>query len=171
MICQEIFATGLRNPFRIAFDPNDTSDPQRFYITDVGQSSWEEIDDGQSDADYGWNVREGPCPTGTTTGCAPDSRFLEPVFAYDRSGGCVTITGGAFVPNDAGWPPEFNGRYLFADFGCGKIFTLLNENAGESALIFATGTAATSLRFGPDHALYYTTFDGGGEVHRIVFTP
>ena len=49
--CQETFAWGLRNPFRIAFDPNTTA--TRFFINDVGQSLWEEIDEGQAGADYG----------------------------------------------------------------------------------------------------------------------
>ncbi|MBA2490711.1 MAG: PQQ-dependent sugar dehydrogenase [Gammaproteobacteria bacterium] len=60
--CQETFATGLRNPFRMAFDPNAAS--TRFFINDVGQITWEEINLGQAGADYGWNLREGPCPTG-----------------------------------------------------------------------------------------------------------
>ncbi|HZX55376.1 MAG TPA: PQQ-dependent sugar dehydrogenase, partial [Ilumatobacteraceae bacterium] len=59
--CQETFARGLRNPFRIAFDPNATN--TRFYINDVGQNTWEEIDQGTAAADYGWNVREGHCAT------------------------------------------------------------------------------------------------------------
>ena len=67
--CQETFAWGLRNPFRFAFDPNTTA--TRFFINDVGQAEWEEIDLGQAGADYGWNVREGPCVNGSVTNCGP----------------------------------------------------------------------------------------------------
>ncbi len=181
-VCQEIFATGLRNPFRIAFDPNDDSGAQRFFINDVGTGAWEEIDEGQAGADYGWNIREGPCQVGSVTNCAPDNRFEQPVFAYrlvnqiDPFVGCRTITGGAFVPDDAGWPEELDGDYLFADFRCGRIFILTDEAPGEPTEVFASGlplfAGPTLLAFGPapEFALYYATFDGGGQVRKIVFS-
>jgi glucose/arabinose dehydrogenase len=170
-ICQEIFATGLRNPFRFAFDPNDATGAQRFYINDVGEVTWEEVDQGKAGADYGWNVREGPCPTGKTTGCSPDRRFTDPIFAYSRQddppfNDCRTITGGAFVPDGAGWG-AFEGDYLFADFGCTRLFALRGSGANASASQFGAGTAAVHLAFGPDGDLYYTTFDGGGQVRKI----
>lgn len=167
-ICQEIFATGLRNPFRMAFDPNDGSAQQRFFINDVGQTTWEEIDVGRAGADYGWPIREGPCPIGTTTDCTPDSRFVDPIFAYDRTDGCTVITGGAVVPQSAHWPSAYANTYLFADLGCGTIFALRNETPGQEPEQFGTGTGAIDLQFGPDGALYYTTYEGGGQVRRIV---
>jgi glucose/arabinose dehydrogenase len=57
--CQEIFAAGLRNPWRITFDPNATG--TRFFINDVGESTWEAIDEGKAGANYGWNARELLC--------------------------------------------------------------------------------------------------------------
>src|SRR5262245_3459366 len=81
--CQETFATGLRNPFRLAFDPNAAE--TRFFINDVGQGAWEEIDEGRPGADYGWNVREGPCANNSTTNCGPQPAGLtNPVFAYQH---------------------------------------------------------------------------------------
>src|SRR5262245_16745573 len=65
--CREIIAYGLRNPFRFTFRPGTNE----FRINDVGQDTWEEVDDGQVGADYGWNVREGHCATGSTTDCGP----------------------------------------------------------------------------------------------------
>jgi glucose/arabinose dehydrogenase len=170
-ICQEIFATGLRNPFRVAFDTNDTDGAQRFYINDVGGGAWEEIDSGASEADYGWNKREGPCPTGTTMNCQP-SEFVDPIFAYEHRDGCRTITGGAFVPDVQAWG-DYQGVYFYADFGCGRIFALRNETPGQIPEEFASGTGATHLAFGPDGALYYATFAGedgvaGGQVRKIV---
>ncbi len=171
-ICQEIFATGLRNPFRIAFDANDTDSEQRFYINDVGGGAWEEINAGASEADYGWNKREGPCVTGSTSNCPQPSGFVEPVFAYEHENGCRTITGGAFVPDVQSWS-GYDGVYLYADFGCGRIFALRNETPGQDPEVFASGTGATHLAFGPDGALYYATFAGedgvaGGQVRKIV---
>ena len=81
-VCEEIYAYGLRNPFRTAFDPNSAT--TRFRINDVGQSTWEEVDDGLAGANYGWPVREGPCAIGQTAGCAPDPNFTEPLTAYPR---------------------------------------------------------------------------------------
>ena len=173
--CQEIFAFGLRNPFRMAFDPNAAS--TRFYINDVGQSTWEEIDLGTSGADYGWNIREGHCATGSTINCGPPpAGMTNPIFDYGRSDGCGTITGGAFVPTGV-WPATYQGKYLFADYLCGKIFRLDPDGAGGFTRVdFVTAlgnNSATDLLFGPygrTQALYYTTYAGGGQVRRIVNT-
>jgi len=169
-VCQEIFATGLRNPFRIAFDPNASGSAPRFFINDVGANSWEEIDEAKAGADYGWNRREGPCQVGVTStkACTSSDKFVNPVFAYSHGMGCHSITGGAFVPNHGGWPAAYDGVYLYADYICGRLFVLRDERPFQSQEVFATGLSAIHLAFGPDHALYYTTFGGGGEVHRIA---
>lgn len=174
--CQETFASGLRNPFRMAFDPNAAG--TRFFINDVGQQTWEEIDEGQAGADYGWNVREGHCANGSTANCGPPpSGMTNPIFDYGRSDGCGTITGGAFVPNGV-WPAAYQGKYLFADYVCGRIFRLdPNGSGGYTRVDFATGLgggSAVHLAFGPwnnnTQALYYTTYERGGEVRRIAQT-
>jgi glucose/arabinose dehydrogenase len=177
--CQETFASGLRNPFRIAFDPNSVG--TRFFINDVGQAKWEEIDEGIPGADYGWNVREGPCANDSTTNCGPPPAGLtNPVFSYQHINDCsasgvtgFSITGGAFVPNGV-WPPQFDGAYLFGEFVCGKIFQLSpNGSGGFTASEFATGLgsgSAVTMIFGPHQgaqALYFTTFANGGQVRRI----
>lgn len=172
--CREIFAFGLRNPFRFAFKPG-TSD---FHINDVGQSTWEEIDQGAAGADYGWNVREGHCANGSTTNCgAPPAGMTNPIFDYSHAGGCASVTGGAFVPNGL-WPSTFAGAYLYADYVCGKIVRL-NQDAGSNwvATDFVTGlggSSAVSLGFGPSavgQSLYFTTYAGGGQLRRIDHTP
>jgi len=178
--CQETFASGLRNPFRIAFDPNASG--TRFFINDVGQGTWEEISEGRSGADYGWNIREGPCATGSTTNCGPQPPGLtNPIFAYPHTNDCSasgvagnTISGGAFVPIGV-WRTQFDGAYLFGDFICGKIFQLTpNGSGGFTPSEFSTrpeiGNIVTMI-FGPHQntqALYYTTFAGGGQVRRIT---
>jgi glucose/arabinose dehydrogenase len=179
--CQETFASGLRNPFRLAFDPNAPG--TRFFINDVGQGAWEEIDEGIAGADYGWNIREGPCVNNSTTDCgSPPAGLTNPVFSYRHTSDCAapgvagnSITGGAFIPNGV-WPAQFNGGYLFGEFICGKIFLLTpNGSGGFTASEFVTGLGAGSavhMTFGPfqsAQALYYTTFAGGGQVRRISF--
>ena len=168
--CGEIFATGLRNPYRIAFDPDDTSGPQRLFINDVGGGAWEEIDDAVAGADYGWNLREGPCKVSSTSNCAPDSRFVDPVHAYKHTGGCSVITGGAFVPDSSNWPTARKSEYLYADLGCNSIFAINEETPGTPRTTFGTNEGASHLAFGPDGALYYTAL-GDGQVRRIVYTP
>jgi PKD repeat protein len=174
--CQEIFAYGLRNPYRFAFDPNAAG--TRFFINDVGQGTWEEISEGQAGADYGWNVREGPCPNGQN--CDPASNlpsaYADPLHWYGRSVG-ASITGGAFVPDGIGWPAAYTGAYLFSDYVSGNIFRInrtsttgINQWTRTNFATNLGGSSAVHLRFGPfgaGQALYYTTYASGGEVRRI----
>lgn len=174
--CQEIFAYGLRNPFRFAFDPNAAG--VRFFINDVGQNTWEEISEGQAGADYGWNEREGPCPNGDNCNPASNlpSAYADPLHWYGHSVG-GSITGGAFVPDGIGWLADYTGAYLFADYISGNIFRLNRTSTTGidqwTRTNFATnlgGSSAVHLRFGPfegTQALYYTTYASGGEVRRI----
>ncbi len=172
VICQETWAWGLRNPYRIAMDPNVTTTALR--INDVGQDVWDEIDQGVKGADYGWNVREGHCAqTGPNTPCSglpTPAQYTDPVYDYNQDAGCASITGGAWVP-DGIWPSTWAGSYLFADYVCGKIFALAPDNRTRTD--FATGMGAVlSLAFGPDSggsgtALYYTVPDG---LRKITFT-
>jgi len=157
----------------MAFDPNASG--TRFHINDVAQNAWEEIDDAAAGADYGWNVREGHCANGSTTNCgAPPAGMTNPIFDYGRSDGCASITGGAFVPNGL-WPAEYDGRYLFADYVCGRIFLLTPSGSAFARSDFATALGSSSavhLGFGPHgstQALYYTSYASGGTVHRITY--
>ena len=123
--CTETFASGFRNPFRFAQLPGTNT----FYVNDVGQSTWEEIDRLRAGSDYGWNVREGHCRTGSTTDCGP-TPYQNPLHDYSQvATGCRAITGGAFVPEGL-WPAPYSGSYLFADFGCGKVFRLVPRPGG-----------------------------------------
>lgn len=181
--CAETFASGLRNPFRMAFDPDAAG--VRFHINDVGDGTWEEIDLGAAGADYGWPDREGPCARGVRCSppfAAPPSGFTNPVYAYHRdtdSPSCRSITGGAFVPQSASWPAGYPGAYLYGDYVCGKIVRLNGGSFGgfsRSPSDFATGlggSSAVHMRFGPSargQSLYYTTYAGGGAVRRIDST-
>jgi glucose/arabinose dehydrogenase/chitodextrinase len=175
--CQETFAWGLRNPFRLAFDPNATG--TRFFINDVGQNAWEEVDEGKSGADYAWNLCEGthdnPDRAGSVACTA--APYTPPVHEYSRSDtGCASVTGGAFVPNGL-WPASYSGSYLFADYVCNKIFKLTpGSDGGFTRTEFASGLGGggpTAMTFGPygsSKALYYSTYANGGEVHRVVYS-
>ncbi|MDP9778045.1 glucose/arabinose dehydrogenase [Nakamurella flavida] len=178
LTCREMYATGLRNPFRMAFDPDAAT--TSFRIHDVGQDLWEEIDQGIAGADYGWNLREGPCATGTQAPCSPTPAGLtDPVLSYPHSSGCASITGGAYVPDAAGWPAALTDGYLYADYVCGKIVAV-SPSGSTTDLATELGTgSAVAMAFGPQfaadgavvpgrQALYYTTYLGGGELHAIT---
>jgi glucose/arabinose dehydrogenase len=167
--CREVYAMGLRNPYRMAFNHNTSGS---FYINDVGQENWEEINRGTRGADYGWNVREGMCQhNGSPTNCGTPtpSQFTDPIHDYSHQAtGCGSITGGAFVPTGA-WPASYDGAYIFGDYVCGTIFTLSPSGVRTP---FATGlgsSSAVAMAFGTDNRLYYTTFNNGGQVRRITY--
>ncbi len=163
--CTETFASGFRNPFRMDIRPG-TSTP---WVNDVGQDTWEEINRVESGADYGWNVREGFCLTGSTSSCDPSS-FADPVYSYDHSSDCRSITGGAFVPKGT-WNGRFAGDYVFADFTCGSIWRLNRATDNSySAKPLAPAADPVALTFGPSsqgRALYYAEYFTG-QIRRIT---
>jgi glucose/arabinose dehydrogenase len=163
--CQEIFATGLRNPFRMGFDLSAPG--VRVFINDVGQDVWEEVDEGIVGADYGWNTREGNCATGSTTNCGSIPGLTNPRFAYSHADGCSSITGGAFAP--PGWPTA-TGTYFFADYTCNKIFQLTPNGAGGfRSSVFLDGLGAPiDVKSFDDGAMYYTDINED-TVHRITY--
>jgi glucose/arabinose dehydrogenase len=160
----EIFAYGLRNPWRPSFD-RATGD---LYIADVGQDTWEEIDIGQNGGNYGWNVFEGPAVFGggTPTG----GSAIAPIFSYNHAVG-NSITGGYVYRGES---DGLQGQYFFADFGSDRIFTLhfdgISWTAVErtSQVVPNIGAINNPTSFGEDARgdLYVTDFDG--DVFRLT---
>lgn len=126
----EIWAYGLRNPWRCSFD-RITGD---MWIGDVGQNTYEEIDfQPANDAggqNYGWRCREGlhPCPTSNTTGC-PTTGFVDPIHELDRVGNNVCSITGGYVYRGTQYSKLF-GRYLFTDYCAGRIWSIQQLGAG-----------------------------------------
>lgn len=164
--CKEIFAMGFRNPFRFARKPGTST----FFVNDVGDQTWEEIDLLAKGRNYGWNKREGFCARASTTDCGKVPGFTNPLHAYPHTAGCRSITGGAFVPS--GLWPGFENAYIFADYACGKLWRLDRRADGTyRRQPFSSGLSGpTHVRFGPhgdSSALYYLSiFDN--EVRRIA---
>jgi glucose/arabinose dehydrogenase len=146
-----IWALGLRNPFTFAFEPGTG----RMFINDVGESTWEEIDQGQAGANYGWPTCEGDCKP-------PRPSFVDPIYQYSHAEGCA-IAGGAFYrPSAPQFPPEFVGDYFFADL-CGGWIRRLDPGNGNSVSNFASGFSnLVDLEVGPDGLLYYLDRGRGG---------
>lgn len=138
-----IWARGLRNVFSFDVEPRTG----RIFINDVGGSAYEEIDLGIAGGNYGWPIYEGP---GSHEG------FRFPIYSYGHDSGCA-ITGGAFYePARPAFPPEWVGRYLFADFCAAEIRWIDPAHPGTARLFHRTRVAGpVDLRVGPDGALYY----------------
>jgi glucose/arabinose dehydrogenase len=113
---QEIYAYGLRNPWRFSFDSANGN----LWVGDVGQNKYEEIDIIKKGGNYGWNTMEG-LHCYKSTRCEMEGLEL-PIWQYDRSQGDVSITGG-FVYRGSSIT-ELKGVYLYADFVSGRIWSL-----------------------------------------------
>lgn len=120
----EIWAFGLRNPWRYNFDDWTRGGTGALVIADVGQSAREEVNwepAGQGGRNYGWRLREGRGAYDARTAAAYQP-LTEPIHDYPRSDG-TSITGG-FVYRGAALNPMFNGRYFFADYVAGRVYTI-----------------------------------------------
>lgn len=159
-----IWALGLRNPFTFAFHPLNG----RILINDVGQNTYEEINDGAAGANYGWPLSEGP-----TT----DPAQRTPIYFYAHGNGPLlgcAITGGTFYrPAPVQFPPEYVGAYFYADLCSGWInrFDAGSRRASirPSVSTFASGISQpVDLQVGSDGSLYYLA-RGSGSIYRISY--
>jgi glucose/arabinose dehydrogenase len=164
--CDEIWATGLRNPWRFSFD-RLTGD---LWIADVGQNRFEEINFAPANSpggeNYGWRCYEGNSAF-NTTGCQPASSYMAPVYAFGRSQGDCSVTGG-YVYRGAAYP-GLNGHYFYSDF-CNKTIRSISGAPAETVVTvwITSGGGSNPSTFGEDHngELYIGYFSG--EVYRIT---
>lgn len=159
----EIWALGLRNPWRFSFD-RATGD---LWIGDVGQGSWEEIDRQPAGSaggeNYGWNVLEGSHCYGAAS--CDGSGFVLPVAEYDHGQGC-SVTGGFVVRDPA--LPRLDGIYLYGDYCSGRLWGLRRAAGGwESSVLAETGLTVSA--FGEDErGTVYVADYGGGAVYAVA---
>lgn len=153
----EIYALGLRNPWRFSFDRTTG----RLFAGDVGQSQREEIDIVRAGGNYGWRIVEGTRCHRPPAGCRPN-RFEPPLTEYRHRGDRCSVTGGyVYRGRDV---PELEGAYLFADYCSGEIFGL---QQGQRSVLLDTELFIAS--FGEDEAgELYVVDHGAGAALRIV---
>jgi len=156
--CPEIFAVGLRNPWRWSFDRLTG----QLWVGDVGQGALEEVDRVTLGGNYGWRCFEGTRNTGLACGSPPNP--LPPVAEYGRSVG-ASVTGGYVYRGSATAP--LVGRYVFGDFISGRIFNIAGATQPTLMLTdgFASGLNISSFGEGNDGELYVVHY--GGELYRI----
>jgi hypothetical protein len=156
----EIYALGLRNPWRFSFDRSTGE----LYAGDVGQSAREEVDKIVSGGNYGWRAFEGTlCTTNQPASVcqAPPFVHIPPIAEYDHSGGRCSITGGYVYRGPRGTLSP--GTYVFADFCSGEIFTY---EGGTVTLLMDTPYSIAS--FGEDAQGEIYVVGLGGTVHRLA---
>jgi glucose/arabinose dehydrogenase len=149
--CPEIFAWGLRNPWKFSFDRVGGE----LWAGDVGQDSWEEIDLVISGANYGWRQREGAHCFDPASGCA--DIFSDPVAEYPRSVG-QSVTGGYVYRGSA--ITDLVGWYVFGDFQTGRLLGFLATSQ----------PVVTPIEF-DDTPLFISTFaeDIAGELYLMDY--
>jgi glucose/arabinose dehydrogenase len=136
----EIWAFGLRNPWRYSFDDPARGGTGAMLIGDVGQNDWEEIDyepPNRGGRNYGWRLREGAHQNVTSRPPAY-TPLIDPIHEYSRNTG-VSVTGG-LVYRGRALGSTFQGRYFFADFGSARVwsFTILVTPQGEGQALGLT---------------------------------
>ncbi len=168
----EVWAYGLRNPWRPSFD-RATGD---LYIADVGQSAWEEVDfqpaGSAGGQNYGWRCYEGSHEYDTTD-CAPASTMIFPIYEYSHASGCA-VTGGYVYRGSQ--ICDLRGTYFFADYCSARIWSFRYDGATltgfqERTAELAPGgglTINSISSFGEDAAGELYIVDLGGDVYKIV---
>lgn len=159
---EEIFAYGLRNPWRFSFD----SETGWLWTADVGQNKWEEVHVIENGGNYGWNIMEGFHCYLPATGCDQEGLML-PIWEYghDADGG-FSVTGGFVYRGER--IPELYGKYIYADFVSGHIWALEYDGAGEpqnERIIERSGLSIAGFGVDAENELYLCSLDG--EIHKF----
>jgi glucose/arabinose dehydrogenase len=161
----EIWAYGLRNPWRFSFDRLNGD----LYIADVGQSRYEEVNfqpaASSGGENYGWDIMEGlHCYPASVQNCS-QAGLTPPVAEYDHDAGDCSVTGG-FVYRGAGHP-GLQGIYLYGDFCTGRLRGLRRDGADwDSELLLDSALRISAFGEGEDGALYVADY-ATGSLYRI----
>jgi uncharacterized repeat protein (TIGR03806 family) len=157
--CPEIYAYGLRNPWRWSFDTGSGE----LWLGDVGQNAWEEVNRVVAGGNYGWRCREGA--HAYDGNCGPNAgSAIDPVAEYGRSQG-TSITGG-FVYRGSN-VPGLVGQYLFGDFNSGRIWNISRQTTPTLQVTTGFDSSLNIASFAQDAAGEVYVVHFGGTLHRI----
>lgn len=149
----EIWAYGFRNPWRFDFD-NETG---ALWVADVGQGTWEEVDEVTKGGNYGWNIMEGPVCYKPSSGC-DQSGLILPRASYSHDDGSCSITGGYVYRGEA--LPELRGWFVYGDFCSKKIWAVNTRGPGEPVQLTTSGAGITAFGEDASGELYMLGFAG-----------
>lgn len=138
----EIYAYGLRNPWRFSFD----KETGLLWAGDVGQNTLEEIDIIKKGGNYGWRLKEGQDCFNPKNDCN-QGQLIEPIHQYPRGEG-VSVTGGVVYRGKS--LPDLKGKYIFADFGSGKVWALSFEGERKTGNQLLSTDGGPVSAFGED---------------------
>lgn len=161
---EEIYAYGIRNPWKFSFDPVTNN----LWLGDVGQDSREEVDIVTSGGNYGWRLMEGfNCNPTVNPTCQDTAGLLRPVWDYPNAGADISITGGYVYRGSA--IPSLIGKYIFGDYGSGKTWALTYEPPTAPSVILLSDEPNSISTFGVDTSknLYYVAY-GGGRILKLT---
>jgi glucose/arabinose dehydrogenase len=163
----EIFAWGLRNPWRFSFDSQNGT----LWTGDVGQNAWEWIHIVENGKNYGWRIIEGSHCFNPPVGC--DTTGLEmPVFEYSQVNGDKSITGGFVYYGDKN--PALWGKYIYGDFISGRIWALDYDyetgEAGENIELLNLSGNISSFGVDEEGEIYILTY-GGESILGLLASP
>ncbi|MFD2999599.1 PQQ-dependent sugar dehydrogenase [Pontibacter toksunensis] len=159
---EEIFAYGLRNPWKISFD----QETGRLWAADVGQNKIEEIDIVEKGGNYGWRIMEGSDCFKPSSNC-DEKNLIKPVHEYTHADG-VSITGGFVYRGKA--MPELQGKYIYADYVSGKVWALsLNKDGtkADNALLLTTGFPVSAFGQDQNNELLVLSYGSEGKIYRL----
>ena len=168
----EIWAFGLRNPWRYSFDNAALGGSGGLFIGDVGQDTREEIDAapaGRGGQNYGWRVREGTIATPGIGAASPAfAPLTEPLIDYGHSSGSA-VTGG-YVYRGRALGSEYFGRYFFADSGSGRLWSVAWQLDPATGRATATGTVDHSAEIGALGSIVSFAEDSSGELYLVLYS-
>lgn len=156
---EEVYAYGMRNPWRFSFD----SDDGRLFVADVGQNQYEEINLVESGGNYGWNIMEGAHCYNSDS--CDQSGLILPIWEYDHSEG-QSITGGYVYRGSS--LSGLVGQYIYGDFSSGKIWALdiSDTNNPSDNELLDTNLNISSFGTDANNELYICSFDGN--IYQLV---
>ncbi|HSL90922.1 MAG TPA: PQQ-dependent sugar dehydrogenase [Ignavibacteriaceae bacterium] len=159
---EEIYAYGLRNVWRFSFDNQN-----RLWAADVGQNKWEEINLIEKGKNYGWRIMEGKHCFNPETNCDTTGLVL-PIWEYGHNDmGGYSITGGFVYEGNS--VPSLKGKYIFADYVVGKIWSLdYKDGKVTNKLLAQTNHLISTFGVDQNNELYFADHNSG-KLYRFVF--
>jgi glucose/arabinose dehydrogenase len=171
---QLTFAMGLRNPFRFQID----AATGLLYVADVGDASWEELDEVGPRFNGGWPFREGPAPYGAPPSCgSAGSGYDEPIQAYDHDTGLVILSAGVLRRKPGSpWPPHWEGNAFYADYASKFLRMMWHQDGTWVPATFpgqpdpddfaSNLSSPVDFAWGPDGNLWWLSREDSTYMHR-----